>query len=108
MGFWPILGLWHFAEFQARAENTRTQFAAAMGTLMEKNGTTLSGIVFHNFLAKYFFFAWCGVVPSMVEMVPSMVAVAPGMGVVVPSMVVVMHSRGVGVAPTYRLRCYPV
>ena len=33
MGFRPILGLWHLEKFRAQAENTKTQFPGAGGTL---------------------------------------------------------------------------
>ena len=49
-GFLGPLRLWHLEKSRARAENGKTQFPGARGPKIEKNVTTLSGLV-----VRYFF-----------------------------------------------------
>ena len=55
-GFWAILaqaGRWHLEKSWAWAENGKLQFPGARGPEMKKHATTVSRMVFRNFLAFY-------------------------------------------------------
>ena len=48
---WPVLGGGHLEKFRDWAKNRKTQFPGARGPeIEEKKVTTLSGMVFRNFL----------------------------------------------------------